>query len=229
MARAATSEPRTLSCRSPFAEDNDQPVSALPGCPITTRLRPPVCRADPAAESASTSERALRTFWSGTARSDVPFSRNAIHDAHRDDPEFGYRFLADEVRQDEQHSAVSDRMVWRICRDNQWWSRFGKPKRGRGSKPGTPSHDDLVRRDFTAAAPNQLWLTDLTEHRTPVWCHLTCRAFHVGPAERRHRHGVGSVEIPSTTVRRLSAGEADSGEGRSGERAAIEPNGDGVG
>ena len=29
-----------------------------------------------------------------------------------------------------------------------------------------PAHDDLVGRDFTAAAPNQLWLTDITEHRT---------------------------------------------------------------
>jgi transposase InsO family protein len=91
---------------------------------------------------------------------------NAIHDAHRDDPEFGYRFLADEVRQDVEHAGVSDRVVWRICRDHGWWSRFGKPKRGKGTKPGTPSHDDLVRRDFTADAPNQLWLTDLTEHRT---------------------------------------------------------------
>lgn len=27
-------------------------------------------------------------------------------------------------------------------------------------------HDDLVRREFTAAAPNQLWLTDITEHPT---------------------------------------------------------------
>jgi putative transposase len=27
-------------------------------------------------------------------------------------------------------------------------------------------HDDLVRRIFTADAPNQLWLTDITEHRT---------------------------------------------------------------
>jgi transposase InsO family protein len=91
---------------------------------------------------------------------------NAIHDAHRDDPEFGYRFLADEVRQDAHHASVSDRVVWRICRDNQWWSVFGKPKRGKASKPGSPSHDDLVRRDFTAVAPNQLWLTDITEHRT---------------------------------------------------------------
>ena len=89
---------------------------------------------------------------------------NAIHDAHRDDPEFGYRFLADEVRQEEHHAGVSDRVVWRICRDNQWWSRFGKPKRRKGSKPGTASHDDLVRRVFTADAPNQLWLTDLERH-----------------------------------------------------------------
>ncbi len=27
-------------------------------------------------------------------------------------------------------------------------------------------HDDLVERDFTAAGPNRLWLTDLTEHPT---------------------------------------------------------------
>jgi putative transposase len=56
--------------------------------------------------------------------------------------------------------------VWRICRDHRWWSVFGKPKSRKGSKPGTPSHDDLVKRDFTATAPNQLWLSDLTEHRT---------------------------------------------------------------
>lgn len=89
---------------------------------------------------------------------------NAIFDAHHDDPEFGYRFLADEVR-DEGHD-VSDRVVWRICRDNMWWSRFGKPRRGKGSKPGVPSHDDLVQRVFTAEAPNQIWVGDITEHWT---------------------------------------------------------------
>ena len=96
---------------------------------------------------------------------DEAWLANAIFDAHRDDPEFGYRFLADEVRQGD-HGDVSDRVVWRICRDHQWWSVFGKPKRGKGSKPGTPAHDDLVRRDFTATAPNELWLTDITEHWT---------------------------------------------------------------
>jgi putative transposase len=27
-------------------------------------------------------------------------------------------------------------------------------------------HDDLIRRDFTATAPNAKWLTDITEHPT---------------------------------------------------------------
>jgi transposase InsO family protein len=39
-------------------------------------------------------------------------------------------------------------------------------KRGLNRKPGPPVHDDLVERDFTAAAPNELWLTDITEHPT---------------------------------------------------------------
>ena len=42
-----------------------------------------------------------------------------------------------------------------------------REKRGKnGKKPGPPAHDDLIKRDFTATGPNQLWLTDITEHRT---------------------------------------------------------------
>jgi len=89
---------------------------------------------------------------------------DAIFDAHRDDPEFGYRFLFDEVT-DAGH-VVSERTVWRICSENGWWSVFGKKKSRKRGPVGTPAHDDLVRRDFTAPGPNQLWLTDLTEHRT---------------------------------------------------------------
>jgi putative transposase len=79
-------------------------------------------------------------------------------------PEFGYRFLPDEVRQ--AGHDVCDRTVWRICRDNRWWSVFGKPKPPKTATPGTPAHDDLVRRNFTADGPNRLWLADITEHRT---------------------------------------------------------------
>ncbi|MEU5334472.1 IS3 family transposase [Streptomyces asoensis] len=91
------------------------------------------------------------------------YRANALFDAHRDDPEFGYPFLADEARS--SGSVMADRTAWRICRDNHWWSVFGK-KRGRTKKAGPPVHDDLVRRDFTADGPNRLWLADITEHAT---------------------------------------------------------------
>lgn len=106
--------------------------------------------------------------WSADPVTDTEWNdahlANAAFDAHRDDPEFGYRFLADEVR--DAGFEVCDRTVWRVCRDNGWWSVFGKPKNRKAAKPGTPAHDDLVRRNFTADAPNRLWLTDITEHRT---------------------------------------------------------------
>ncbi|WP_369275855.1 IS3 family transposase [Streptomyces sp. R11] len=91
------------------------------------------------------------------------YRANALFDAHREDPEFGYRFLADEAR--DAGSAMADRTAWRICRDNRWWSVFGK-RRGRTKKAGPPVHDDLVRRDFTTDGPNRLWLADITEHAT---------------------------------------------------------------
>lgn len=82
------------------------------------------------------------------------YRANALFDAHRDDPEFGHRFLA-------------ERTAWKICRDDRWWSAFGKGRgRGKNVKVGPPVHDDRVRRAFTASGPNRLWLTDITEHVT---------------------------------------------------------------
>jgi putative transposase len=89
---------------------------------------------------------------------------NALFDAHRDDPEFGYRFLADEARA--AGFEATDRTMWRICSANGWWSSFGKRRSKKRSTPGAPAHDDLVRRDFSADAPNELWLADITEHPT---------------------------------------------------------------
>ena len=92
------------------------------------------------------------------------YRANALFDAHVDDPEFGHRLLADEAR--EQGQAMADRTAWRLCSDNGWWSTFGTKRAKNGKKPGPPAHDDLVRRDFTATGPNQVWLTDITEHPT---------------------------------------------------------------
>jgi putative transposase len=89
---------------------------------------------------------------------------NAVFDAHRDDPEFGYRYPAEEVRA-AGHRAC-DRTVWRVCSVMGWWSAFGKRRGGKSARPGPPVHDDLVMRDFTAEGPTRLWLTDITEHPT---------------------------------------------------------------
>lgn len=43
---------------------------------------------------------------------------------------------------------------------------FGQKRGDNGRRSGPPVHDDLVQRDFTANAPNHLWLTDITEHHT---------------------------------------------------------------
>ena len=92
------------------------------------------------------------------------YRANALFDAHRDDPEFGYRFLVAEAGDAGQ--PMAERTAWRICSNNGWWSVFGKRKRGKNGKVGPPVHDDLVGRDFTADSPNRLWLADITEHRT---------------------------------------------------------------
>ena len=104
------------------------------------------------------------------------YRANALFNAHKDDPEFGYRFLVDEAAEAGEQMAA--RTAWRICSQLGWWSAFGKPKKGKANqkgKPGPPVHDDLcavvddkgrVRHVFDADAPNELWLTDITEHKT---------------------------------------------------------------
>lgn len=101
------------------------------------------------------------------------YRANALFAAHRDDPEFGYRFLVDEAR--EAGEPMAERTGWRICSQQGWWSAFGKKRGKNGKSPGPPVHDDLcaviddkgrIRHEFTAEGPNELWLTDITEHWT---------------------------------------------------------------
>jgi len=94
---------------------------------------------------------------------DDAYLTNQLIDLHTEDPEFGYRFLADEL--DAAGVPVGERRVWRLCRDQQLWSTTVRKGRS-GKRPGPAVHDDLVKRDFTAAAPDLVWLTDITEHPT---------------------------------------------------------------
>lgn len=88
---------------------------------------------------------------------------NAARKIHADDPMFGYRFIADELP--EHGITAGENRVARLCSQEQIWSMFSK-KRGLNRKSGPPVHDDLVGRKFTADEPNQVWLTDITEHWT---------------------------------------------------------------
>lgn len=89
---------------------------------------------------------------------------NALIDAHTEDPEFGYRFLTDEAADAGQ--LMSERTAWALCHAQGVFSVISKRCKGKGTRPGPPAHDDLLQRVFTASEPNQVWVTDITEHRT---------------------------------------------------------------
>ncbi len=59
------------------------------------------------------------------------YRANALLDAHRDDPEYGYRFLVGEAA--EAGEVMSERTAWRICRDNQWCRCSGRSGRRTGN------------------------------------------------------------------------------------------------
>jgi putative transposase len=86
---------------------------------------------------------------------------NAAIEIHHDDPEFGYRFIADELH--ERGIAAGRGRVNRLCTLQRLWSVHSR-KRGLNRRPGPPVHDDLVERQFTAEQLNRLWLTDIERH-----------------------------------------------------------------
>ena len=88
---------------------------------------------------------------------------NAAVDIHHDDPEFGYRFITDELAR--LGITASRNRVNRLCTQQRLFNRHAR-KPGLHRTPGPPVHDDLVARRCTAAAPDRLWLTDITEHPT---------------------------------------------------------------
>jgi len=84
---------------------------------------------------------------------------NAAVDIQHDDPAFGYRFIADELAE-QQGWAGGENRVARLCSQQRIWSVFAT-KRGCDRKAGQPVHGDLVDRKFTATKPNLIWLTDI--------------------------------------------------------------------
>jgi transposase InsO family protein len=97
---------------------------------------------------------------------------DVLLEIHEDDPTLGYRFLTDELG--DVGIIASQNRVWRLCSAAGVFASHHR-RRAKARKPGPPVHDDLlafvdehgvVRHDFTATAPDEKWLTDITEHRT---------------------------------------------------------------
>ena len=88
---------------------------------------------------------------------------NVLFDAHRDDPEFRYRYPTGEA--ESARYPMAPRTAWRLYSDNVWISAFGKGPGKNGARPGPPVHDDLcavtdsegrTRYECSTTAPSQL-------------------------------------------------------------------------
>jgi len=84
----------------------------------------------------------------------------------------GYRFLTDELV--DAGIMAGEKRVARLCQMAGIAASHHR-KKGKAGKPGPAVHDDLlasvdergrVHHEFVASAPNKIWLTDITEHRT---------------------------------------------------------------
>ena len=72
---------------------------------------------------------------------------NAALDIHAGNPEFGYRFIADELHG--RCIAAGENKVARLCSKQRIWSALSK-KRVLSRKAGPSADDDLVARPFSA-------------------------------------------------------------------------------
>ena len=81
----------------------------------------------------------------------------------------GYRYIKHELQSREQPIKASEKRVRRVMREEGLEVIYSRRKRHYSSYGGeaTPAPANLVARDFHAAYPNFLWLTDITEFKLP--------------------------------------------------------------
>ena len=99
----------------------------------------------------------------------------AIHEIHEDSPDKGYRRIRDDLARD-YGFYVSDNRVLRICRYLNIKSTIKYRREGCTITDKDPQHiaENILDRDFHADAPNEKWLTDVTEFK-----------YYVGPEKRK--------------------------------------------
>lgn len=94
------------------------------------------------------------------------FISERIEQIHMESPDKGHRRINDDLRHD-YGIHISDKRVLRICRIKQIKSTIKYDNHGCTRNAKNPQHiaENLLNRNFHASAPNEKWLTDVTEFK----------------------------------------------------------------
>lgn len=98
-----------------------------------------------------------------------------IEEIHNESPDKGYRRIRDDL--DRYHDiTVNDKRVLRICRKKRIKSTIKYRNEGCTRQADKPQFlaENILNREFYAEAPNEKWLTDVTEFK-----------YYVGPEKRK--------------------------------------------
>ncbi|MBQ7859412.1 MAG: IS3 family transposase [Faecalibacterium sp.] len=89
-----------------------------------------------------------------------------IEQIHMESPDKGYRRINDDLRHD-HNIHVNDKRVLRICRKKDIKSTIKYSNHGCTRQAKNPQYiaENVLNRDFHAKAPNEKWLTDVTEFK----------------------------------------------------------------
>ena len=89
-----------------------------------------------------------------------------IEQIHMDSPDKGYRRINDDLRHD-HNIHVNDKRVLRICRKKDIKSTIKYSNHGCTRQAKNPQYiaENVLDRNFHAKAPNEKWLTDVTEFK----------------------------------------------------------------
>ena len=89
-----------------------------------------------------------------------------IEQIHMESPDKGYRRINDDLRHD-HNIHVNDKRVLRICRKKDIKSTIKYSNHGCTRRAKNPQYiaENMLDRNFHAKAPNEKWLTDVTEFK----------------------------------------------------------------
>lgn len=91
---------------------------------------------------------------------------NLVEKIHNESPDKGYRRIRDDLKHD-HHIDISDKRTLRICRIKGIKSTIKYANHGCTRQASNPQFiaENILNRRFYADAPNQKWLTDVTEFK----------------------------------------------------------------